>query len=1594
MRNTALTLIGLVILLVVLINFTPVQNFIARKAASILAEKLQTTVSLKYVRIDFANHVVIEGLYIQDKANDTLLYAGEARVRITDWFFVRKDVPVLKFVGLKNTYAHLYRTRTSDVWNYQFVIDAFDTGPSQPKKKKQGGNFEMDLEKVKLENVRFHMDDAWVGSDMDFDVGSLLVDANEINLNKKLIDVDNIDIEKVAIQFNDYEGGRPPKPRVKKVNVIDTTAFNTDNWIVKLKSLKLDDCFFGLESGTGKPLAGEFDPEHMAISGIDIDARNLTITKDTLRAELRNLAAVERCGIIIKKAKADVTVSPNASICKNLFLQTANSTLKSYYAMHYTRFPDFNDYINKVVMVAELDNATIHSKDVAYFAPVLRQYPTILKASGKAKGTVANISAQKLNITDGTSVIKGNLKMKGLPDIEKTYIEYNEGELVTTGQGILKYAPDLKNNPNIAIEKLTHIYFKGNFIGYISNFATNSILVTNLGSIKSDIKMQLPAGKNAAPSYAGTVTTDNFQLGTLLRQPQLGSLTINGKVSGKGFDPLEANITLDATVKQIEFNGYKYQNITMDGEIQHKVFKGNLLVDDPNLALAFYGNIDFSKKELNINAKANLLKSNFAVLNFTKDTITASADFDLNFIGSSIDEFVGDAKLYNINLMRNGHRLDLDSVYARGGQEDGQEVLEIESNALAAKIKGNYQLSQLHHSVQYYVAGYLPGYIKAPTKVPPAQDLTFSVVTREVDSLLAVVVPDIRGFSNATISGSLNTDRQQLTLDAMIPFGYFSGIALNNVSVNANGNFNKLSINAKAANVSMADSAMNGGIDVATTLGNNELDFKIATTSTNTYGTATLNGKALAHGDTLNFTLLPSEFFLNDVKWEIPKGYATLSKNYLFVRDLNLTSGLQSISIYSRPAVSSPALVAELANIDIAQLSNIAGLEDYQTDGRINGNVQVNDLFGKMLLTGDIKASDVKIGNDTLGNINLSGSYDAGKQVITLNDQSGIYRGNASVTASGSMSFDSTNNQRLVGNVQLNNTPVSWATPLVTDILSNLGGTLTGSIKIGGSAAAPDVDGSVKLNDVTMRVDFLGPQYTIPTGTVILNNRTIDFGDIDVYDAYENKATLSGEITHNRFDDMRLNINMRSSKFQVIDLDEEENEVFYGNLIASVGSMTVRGPIDDITIRIQRATPVEKSHLYLPIGSGSGISSYSYVTFKSYGTAQVAPKKSKNKMSISIQALANELAEISMVLDPSTGDAINATGTGTLQIDIPSGNDIRMSGKYFVSKGDYTFTLKQLYFKRTFELNDGSEISFNGPIGQTSLNVEGLYKTRARLYDLLSKNEKALIDQLESRDREYIEAKTLQDINIQLFMKGSLSSPSLSFKLALANGATTGSIATTKLQRVNQDDRELFNQVASLLLINTFLPSDGNIDAGATAGAISNVSQILSGTASSQLTNLISKLTGDENLSIDLKYKTYNFSDANTAANRNELSLGVRKNLFKDRLSVEVGSAYDWGRPTSTSNASNFNPVGDFRIQYQFKEGGNLRGYVFRTSSYDVLMDRNINRGGVGLNWHKTFNTLGDLFRSQAYLRRKKLEEEQRYIEIDSNQRRTSGVIN
>jgi autotransporter translocation and assembly factor TamB len=66
------------------------QNWIGQQVTKKLSKSLNTKVTVKQVSFSLLNNMHLEGLMVEDRLGDTILYAGDAKVRITDWFVFKK----------------------------------------------------------------------------------------------------------------------------------------------------------------------------------------------------------------------------------------------------------------------------------------------------------------------------------------------------------------------------------------------------------------------------------------------------------------------------------------------------------------------------------------------------------------------------------------------------------------------------------------------------------------------------------------------------------------------------------------------------------------------------------------------------------------------------------------------------------------------------------------------------------------------------------------------------------------------------------------------------------------------------------------------------------------------------------------------------------------------------------------------------------------------------------------------------------------------------------------------------------------------------------------------------------------------------------------------------------------------------------------------------------------------------------------------------------------------------------------------------------------------------------------------------------------
>lgn len=1569
LKNTLLISLGLLVCLAVLVNTAPVQNYLSRQAAKFLSKKLNTTVAIRNLRIHLFNNANLEGLYIADQRQDTLLYAGNARIRLTDWFLGGK-IKTIHYIGLENAQIHLHRFKDKDEWNYAFIAAAF-------QKKNKGSEsddsapteIKWALEKIKLESVHFFWQDEWVGTDYEAYTKNLVILPQSIDLKGKIIKINSIKGANLLFGITEYTGGRPPRPRSKNPFPIDTVPFNPNNWQFSFSHLQISDSRFYLEYPEDKAPEGLFDENHLNITGITADIHNISIKGDTISGHVAKLTAKERCGLTIQNMQADVSVSPILSSCKNLYLQTNNSSLSGYYKMHYDRFPDFIDYINKVKMEGYLKNSEIGIRDISYFAPELKRMNNLsIKVSGNGSGTVARLSGHNLLLDDGFSTLSGSLVMNGLPDIDQTYMDFRDVHLHTSGAAALFYAPELKEQNAVYLQALSSVDFSGNYTGFIRDFVAYGTIKTNLGNLEADLNMKLP--KNERASYSGSLNAENFACGILLNQQTIGRASFSVKVNGVGFNPHTLKANLDGAISNLAFNNYNYRSLTINGAFDKQLFNGTLTVEDPNAQFDFNGQIDFSKESPLYQFNAVVNRLNFKPLNFSKDSIQLSAGLHINMEGSNLDYITGSAFLTDINLLRNSKRLNIDTLLLNAQILEGDiHQLTLQTNNARAQLKGRFYPTDLLNAGRIFLSYYLPEYVSPPETFGRSHDIHFQIDAGDISDILSLINPDIGLKGAAIIDGQLDLSQQSLQLTGSITGLSYGKLKAQTADLSGTGNFSGLNLNLSVQNIQAGTDNILSNLKIATRLFRDTANFNIETTSPTTFEKASLNGIALARQDSLYMSLTPSQFNFNNALWKIPSGNEfILAKKFISIQNLNIHSGNQSIEINPKGAEKkgNNAFV-RLKNIDLSPLNSFINLNGNKLNGILNGNLMAYALLDTSRLDFQLQANHVMLQKDTLGTVLLNGSYRAAKKQLILKENSGIHNKSGVLALAGMVEMRPHDTVMLDGKAVLDNAQLSWIAPFLEGYAHNIGGTASGEVFFSGEASRLKTKGTLWLSQATFSPDITGVTYNIPQGKIQVANNTFNLDSIEVFDPSGHSGILLGEFSHKGFGNFYFNLRMYSNHLKVLNQNQIQNNYFYGDIDAKV-NMTLRGPWEDLNMHVI-ATPLLHSQLFITVDNSSDLGSYKYINFRENSLKHHEIKQSySNKFNFVLDAVVNPNLETTLVLDPETGERIWAKGNGNLILEIPSEGAMKMNGNYVISEGTYNFSFRQLQilnYKRQFIINSNSSIKWNGGLTDADLDVSAHTAVKARLYDLISGE----TELLHLSDPEIRDAQIRQNVDILMNMKGSLNKPELSFKLQLAEGRSIGTYAYQKLQRINTDEKQTLIQVSSLLLLGQFVPPEGINSTAISSGTINNMSELVSSVVSSQITNFANKLLGMEDLSVGVKYKNYSMSEANqlnsiSYFNRNEAEVNLRKNFLNDRLIVEVGGVYDWGQAGAIGNYT-ANLAGDFRIQYLLVPDGRVRFSIFRTSDYDPLYSlKAIGRQGVNLSYRKSFNNLKGFFAS------------------------------
>jgi hypothetical protein len=446
------------------------------------------------------------------------------------------------------------------------------------------------------------------------------------------------------------------------------------------------------------------------------------------------------------------------------------------------------------------------------------------------------------------------------------------------------------------------------------------------------------------------------------------------------------------------------------------------------------------------------------------------------------------------------------------------------------------------------------------------------------------------------------------------------------------------------------------------------------------------------------------------------------------------------------------------------------------------------------------------------------------------------------------------------------------------------------------------------------------------------------------------------------FTDFSFDLRIDANHFQLFNTTAKDNDLFYGRMLID-SKIHITGPLElpvvNANLKLKQDSHVS---FIVPRTELNTYKGEDVVVFEVRQEEIPITERDKESNTGNIQFRGVDLtavlavdknATLRLFMDPSSSDSLVVKGQADLNLTMDRSGKMSLTGSYNLEEGSYQLTFESIIRKK-FDIVQGSTIVWNGDPMDANVNINAAYNVRTAPYNLVADQLGGLTD---IQKRPYLQA---YPFILLLKMRGELLQPEIGFEIQLPteNQQILGGTVQQKLNQLNEDPSALNKQVFAILLLNRFAQDNPlqTESAGTPAMLRSTVSNFLS----EQLNKLSASFIPGLEMNFDLQsYEDYSGGEAE---GRTELSVGVKKELFDERLSVQVGGTVELEGERATQNQAN-DIASDVVIEYKLTKDGRYRLKGFRKNQYEGLIDGQLTETGVGAVLVREFNRLKELFK-------------------------------
>ena len=1402
------------------------------------------------------------------------------------------------------------------------------------------------LNKIKLTNFNIDYGDDNTKTFAKIIFKELSTKINQLDLQKSNFGIDQLYLKGADINAKLFLPAQNAHPKESQKTA---SSKSEEPLALLLKKLKLEEVKLVYDNTAIAPTRSGMDFNHLNFSKMNLEVHNFQMKDGTFAGTVNSAEIKERRGLNIQKFQTDFVYGDRQAYLKDLYLQTPQTILRNEIVLNYNSVAQLSANPGAVKILANIKYSKVGFSDILMLVPSLRnsapfnKYPNaILNINSRLKGTLNDLQIQNLELS-GLDQLKVNASgtVKNAMNPENLFYDLNIRELSSSAKTIFNLVPKNTIPSNIALPS----YFKiaGTAKGTTQIVNANLKLTSTLGN--AGVRAAVDMRRKNQERYDILANLQNLQIGSIIQNKDLGSITGQIAVKGTGFDPDKATANLKGSIGAVYYNGYNYRNMALIGKINRGTYVINLDSKDPNANLKLLASGNFTDKNSSIKVNATIQKLDLNKLGFYQDQMILAGDIDGDFSSLNPDAPNGFLHLQNFAVSDTKDVYPLQEVFLNAVSTLDGNSIELKSQIADIDLKGKYKLTQIFGSLQQTINQYYqfqkPGTKTA--KVDPNQFFTFNAKVKD-DNLLRKFVPELTEFEPITLSGNYDADSRKLEVNGKIPQVTYGKNKISGGVLTINNLNDALVYDVKLAefkneSIALMKVGLNGDIR------DNLITYHASTKDEKDQTKFLIAGNAQKLGDFTKISLNPDGLKLNYTDWQVTSdNFIQLSSRGILANNFRISNAGSEIKVQSETNVPNSPLNISIKNFQIETVTELVKKDSLLAKGTINGSAQLRDLKNNMTFTSDLDVTDLFVYGSPVGNLDLKVNNQTAQLIRADIALSGF---DNDVKLAGTYN---TNSSALDMNLNMNQLQMKTLQGFSMNAIENAEGYLSGNLKIGGNTKTPNVLGAVKFNEVGLGITQLGSKFKNINDEINFTNRGIDFNDFKIKDDAGNAIVIDGAVLTQTYKDFAFNLDVNAKNFKVVDSEKENDKIMYG-ILAVNADLQIRGNLDLPKVDGNLAVTDQTDFTFvLPQSSPSlqdreGIVEFidqDQIALQQTIKADSLTNQSDIKgMDVNVNIEVNKEAKISLVIDKANGDFVELQGEAQLTGGVDPSGKTTLVGVYEVEKGGYEMSVSLL--KRKFEIEKGSTITWTGEPTTAILDITAVYKTDAAPLDLLQQQ---LTGTSASELNQY---KQRIPFNTLLMMKGELMKPVITFDITTAeeNNAVSATVldnTKAKLDQLRREESEMNKQVFALLLLNRFIgenPFQSETGLSASTLAKQSVSRILS----EQLNNLAKDLVGGVELNFDLE-STEDYSTGNKNE-RTDLNVGLSKKLFDDRLKVSVGNNFGL-EGAARQNEQMTNIAGDITLDYSLSKDGRYMLRAYRKNDYQVALQGQIIETGVG----------------------------------------------